>query len=75
MNIALADAASINANWLAPKETLPGWTYSSAEFFALEKEHLILSTWQIVCHVSELPNPVRNAEPARGAGRCRARRG
>ncbi|MEX2298669.1 MAG: aromatic ring-hydroxylating dioxygenase subunit alpha [Dongiaceae bacterium] len=57
MNIALADAASINANWLAPKETLPGWAYSSAEFFALEKEHLFLSNWQIVCHVSELPNP------------------
>ena len=35
--------------------TLPGWTYNNAEFFELEKEHLFLSNWMLVCHVSEVP--------------------
>jgi phenylpropionate dioxygenase-like ring-hydroxylating dioxygenase large terminal subunit/AcrR family transcriptional regulator len=34
--------------------TLPAWVYSSEEFHELEKEHLFLSSWQIVGHVSEL---------------------
>ena len=37
--------------------TLPGWAYHSAEFHELEREHLFLSSWQIVCHQSELPEP------------------
>jgi phenylpropionate dioxygenase-like ring-hydroxylating dioxygenase large terminal subunit len=35
-------------------ETLPGWTYHSAEFLELEKRHLLLNNWQLVCHVSEV---------------------
>ena len=35
-------------------ETLPGWTYHSAEFLELEKRHLLLTNWQLVCHVSEV---------------------
>jgi phenylpropionate dioxygenase-like ring-hydroxylating dioxygenase large terminal subunit len=38
-------------------ETLPGWTYHSAEFFELEKQYLLTTTWQLVCHVSEVPQP------------------
>ncbi len=38
-------------------ETLPAWVYHNAEFHALEREHLFLPHWQIVCHVSELPEP------------------
>jgi phenylpropionate dioxygenase-like ring-hydroxylating dioxygenase large terminal subunit len=37
--------------------TLPAWTYSSAEFLALEKSALFLRTWQLVGHVSEIENP------------------
>jgi phenylpropionate dioxygenase-like ring-hydroxylating dioxygenase large terminal subunit/AcrR family transcriptional regulator len=37
--------------------TLPAWTYRNAEFFDLEKEHLLLPAWQVACHVSELPRP------------------
>jgi phenylpropionate dioxygenase-like ring-hydroxylating dioxygenase large terminal subunit len=40
----------------APAETLPGWTYGNAEFYELEKRHLVLSNWQVVGHVSELRN-------------------
>jgi phenylpropionate dioxygenase-like ring-hydroxylating dioxygenase large terminal subunit/AcrR family transcriptional regulator len=36
------------------KYTLPAWIYHSEEFHALEREHLFLPAWQIVCHVSEL---------------------
>jgi phenylpropionate dioxygenase-like ring-hydroxylating dioxygenase large terminal subunit len=35
-------------------ETLPGWTYHSGEFLELEKRHLLLTNWQLVCHVSEV---------------------
>jgi phenylpropionate dioxygenase-like ring-hydroxylating dioxygenase large terminal subunit len=42
---------------VASTQTLPGWTYSSAEFFELEKRHLVLATWQVVCHISDLPRP------------------
>ncbi|MEX0735607.1 MAG: SRPBCC family protein [Steroidobacteraceae bacterium] len=38
----------------ALRYTLPAWAYHSEEFHELEKEHLFLSAWQIVCHVSEL---------------------
>ena len=38
-----------------PAETLPAWTYENAEFFALEREHIFLPSWQIVGHVSDLP--------------------
>lgn len=40
-----------------PPETLPAWTYNNAEFFALERERLLLPNWQPVCHVSEIPEP------------------
>ncbi|MEX1993895.1 MAG: SRPBCC family protein [Steroidobacteraceae bacterium] len=34
--------------------TLPAWVYHNEEFHELEKENLFLSSWQIVCHTSEL---------------------
>jgi phenylpropionate dioxygenase-like ring-hydroxylating dioxygenase large terminal subunit/AcrR family transcriptional regulator len=34
--------------------TLPAWVYRSEEFHELEKERLLLPSWQIVCHTSEL---------------------
>jgi len=40
-----------------PAETLPGWTYHNAEFFELEKRQLLLRSWQVVCHVSEVRLP------------------
>jgi phenylpropionate dioxygenase-like ring-hydroxylating dioxygenase large terminal subunit/AcrR family transcriptional regulator len=39
-----------------PHETLPGWTYSSDEFFALETEKIFMTEWHIVCHVNQLQN-------------------
>ena len=37
-----------------PPETLPAWTYNNPEFFALERERLLLANWQMVCHQSEV---------------------
>ncbi|MEX0809743.1 MAG: aromatic ring-hydroxylating dioxygenase subunit alpha [Dongiaceae bacterium] len=37
--------------------TLPGWTYASDEFFALERDAIFMATWQIVGHVSDIPAP------------------
>lgn len=36
--------------------SLPGWIYSDPEFFDLEMERVIRPSWQIVCHVNEIPN-------------------
>lgn len=35
--------------------TLPAWVYNSEEFFSQEKEKLFMPSWQLVCHVSDLP--------------------
>jgi phenylpropionate dioxygenase-like ring-hydroxylating dioxygenase large terminal subunit len=35
-------------------ETLPGWCYNSAEFFALEREHLLMSSWVLAGHRNDL---------------------
>ena len=37
-------------------KSLPGWTYTSDAFFELEKRELILKNWQLVCHLSDIPN-------------------
>lgn len=37
--------------------SLPGWIYHDPEFFALEMERVIRPSWQIVCHLNEIPEP------------------
>lgn len=37
-------------------QSLPAWTYSDPDFFALEREKIFLPSWQIVCHESDIPN-------------------
>ncbi len=34
---------------------LPAWTYNNAELLDLEYRRLILGTWQVVCHMNDLP--------------------
>lgn len=36
---------------------LPGWAYHSPALLELEKEHIFRNHWQIVGHVSDLPEP------------------
>src|ERR1700733_7119002 len=37
--------------------SLPGWIYHDRDFFELEKQAIFRSSWQVVCHVSDVPQP------------------
>ena len=37
-------------------QSLPSWAYNSEAFFELEKQHLFLGSWQLVCHLSNISN-------------------
>jgi phenylpropionate dioxygenase-like ring-hydroxylating dioxygenase large terminal subunit len=37
--------------------SLPGWIYRDAEFLEAEREHVFAASWQVVCHVNDIPNP------------------
>jgi phenylpropionate dioxygenase-like ring-hydroxylating dioxygenase large terminal subunit len=37
--------------------SLPAWTYLDPEFQALERERVFLPSWQVICHVAEIPEP------------------
>jgi phenylpropionate dioxygenase-like ring-hydroxylating dioxygenase large terminal subunit len=34
---------------------LPAWIYSDADFFELEKRTIFRTSWQLVCHLSDIP--------------------
>jgi phenylpropionate dioxygenase-like ring-hydroxylating dioxygenase large terminal subunit len=36
--------------------SLPAWTYADPEFARVEAERIFRPSWQIVCHVSDVPN-------------------
>jgi phenylpropionate dioxygenase-like ring-hydroxylating dioxygenase large terminal subunit len=35
--------------------SLPGWIYHDRDFFELEKEAVFRNSWQLVCHLSDVP--------------------
>ncbi len=37
--------------------SLPAWIYSDPDFFELEKQTIFRTSWQLMCHISDLPNP------------------
>ncbi|HEY5102034.1 MAG TPA: aromatic ring-hydroxylating dioxygenase subunit alpha [Steroidobacteraceae bacterium] len=52
----LSSVNSSLANEADPAEvSLPGWIYHDREFFELEKEAIFRSSWQLVCHLSDVP--------------------
>ena len=34
---------------------LPSWTYGNTEFFELEREHVFIPAWHLVCHINDIP--------------------
>jgi phenylpropionate dioxygenase-like ring-hydroxylating dioxygenase large terminal subunit len=36
--------------------SLPGWIYRDADFLQAEKERVFAPSWQIVCHLNDIPN-------------------
>jgi phenylpropionate dioxygenase-like ring-hydroxylating dioxygenase large terminal subunit len=41
----------------ADEVSLPGWAYRDAEFLEAEKECVFAASWQIICHLNDIPNP------------------
>jgi carnitine monooxygenase subunit len=39
------------------RKGLPAWTYQSDELFALERERIFLTHWQLAGHVGDVPQP------------------
>jgi carnitine monooxygenase subunit len=37
--------------------SLPGWIYRDADFLLAEKEQVFAASWQVVCHLNDIPNP------------------
>lgn len=54
MNVHARDV-TIPDEW--DRRGLPGWSYHSTGLLELEKEHVFRTHWQIVGHVSDVPNP------------------
>jgi phenylpropionate dioxygenase-like ring-hydroxylating dioxygenase large terminal subunit len=37
--------------------SLPGWVYHDADFLEAEKERVFAASWQVLCHVNDIPKP------------------
>ena len=37
--------------------SLPGWIYRDADFLEAEKERVFATSWQVMCHLSDIPRP------------------
>jgi carnitine monooxygenase subunit len=37
--------------------SLPGWIYRDADFLEAEKERVFATSWQVICHLNDIPNP------------------
>ncbi len=44
-------AADPDADW-----SLPAWVYNDREFFDLEVKKIFRPSWQVVCHLNDIPN-------------------
>lgn len=53
MNARVIDIAPVTSG---DAVSLPAWIYRDPEFFELEKELIFRSSWQVVCHVNDVPH-------------------
>ncbi|HWY97273.1 MAG TPA: Rieske (2Fe-2S) protein, partial [Steroidobacteraceae bacterium] len=37
--------------------SLPGWIYRDADFLEAEKERVFATSWQVICHLNDIPDP------------------
>ena len=57
------NAAARPASLQRPAETLddhlglPGWIYHDPDFFELEKRSIFRTSWQLICHNNDIPQP------------------
>ncbi len=40
---------------LDDERSLPGWIYADPEFLEVERERIFLPSWQLVCHLADIP--------------------
>jgi phenylpropionate dioxygenase-like ring-hydroxylating dioxygenase large terminal subunit len=52
-----AAARPVSAHSDGPSVGLPAWIYRDRDFFELEKRTIFRTSWQLVCHGSDMPNP------------------
>jgi phenylpropionate dioxygenase-like ring-hydroxylating dioxygenase large terminal subunit len=50
-------ARPVDADDAALPRSLPAWVYNHPEMTRLEIERILKPSWQIACHVSQIPNP------------------
>jgi phenylpropionate dioxygenase-like ring-hydroxylating dioxygenase large terminal subunit len=48
-------AAAVSAD--QDKLSLPAWIYQDPEFFEREQQAIFRNSWQVVCHLSDIPQP------------------
>jgi len=61
-SLALADAPSARGVAETPEAdrlSLPAWIYGDEEFLAAERERVFRPSWQVICHLSDIPAPGR----------------
>ncbi len=54
--IAEPNTASPSGETDEDAHSLPAWIYHDARFFELEKKHIFRKSWQLVCHLNDIPN-------------------
>ncbi len=37
--------------------SLPGWIYRDADFLRAEKQQIFAASWQVICHLNDIPDP------------------
>ncbi len=55
MNSAAPRTATAGPSWTA--RSLPAWVYNYPQLTRLEIERILKPSWQIACHLSQIPNP------------------
>ena len=75
MTSSTADRSDLRATVSAPARAMPAWIYNHPEMTRLELERILLPSWQMLCHVSQLQQGrrLRHARHRRGERRRPAR--
>src|SRR5579863_4258591 len=50
-------AAATSNDTATDARSLPAWIYRDAEFFEAEREAIFRNSWQLICHLSDVPAP------------------
>ncbi|MBV9727680.1 MAG: Rieske 2Fe-2S domain-containing protein, partial [Gammaproteobacteria bacterium] len=57
MNSAALRRVAPSAPAEADAHSLPAWIYRDAEFFERERQAIFRQSWQLICHLSDVPRP------------------